>query len=75
MHCYCTDQQEHAVEGGGPGTSDAESAGEPAGGAEGVGQAEHPGADDGDDDVPDGLRRRGTPSRLLQQRRLRLRRH
>ena len=61
-----TDQKKHAVEGGG--------AGEPAGGAEGVGQAEHPGADDGDNDVPDRLRG-GRAAPPLQQRHLRLRRH
>jgi hypothetical protein len=70
-----TDEQEHAVEGCGPGASDGEGAGEPAGGAECVGQAEHPGADDGDDDVPDRLRgRRATPP-PLQERHIRLRRH
>lgn len=69
-----TDKQEHAVEGCGAGAGDAEGACKPAGGAEGVGQAEHPGADDGHDDVPQRLRGRRAPP-PLQQRHLRLRRH
>ena len=68
-----TDQEEHAVEGSGAGAGDAEGPGEPPGGTEGVGQAEHPGAYDGDDDVPQRLRGRGAPP--LQQRHLHFRRH
>lgn len=71
----CADLEEHAVEDGGAGTGDAGTgdAGEPARGAEGVGQAEHAGADDGHDDVPQHLRGRGAPR--LQQRHLHFRRH
>ena len=46
----CTNKGEHAVESGSAG-SDAEGVGEPPRGAEGVGQAKHPGTDDGDYDV------------------------
>ena len=38
----CTDKWEHAVESGGAGSNNAEGAGEPLRGAEGVGQAKHP---------------------------------
>ena len=47
----CNDKGEHALESGGAGSSNAEGFGEAPRGAEGVGQAKHPGADDEDDDV------------------------
>ena len=51
MESVCTNKGEHAVESGGTGSGNAEGVGEPPRGAEGVGQAKHPGADHGDDDV------------------------
>ena len=46
MKSVCTDKGEHAVESGGAGSGNAKGVGEPPRGAEGVGQAKHPGADD-----------------------------
>jgi hypothetical protein len=67
-------EQKHAVERGGSCGRDAQRAGEPPSRAEGVGKAKHPGAHDGDDDVPQRLRGR-RPAPTLQQRRLSIRRH